>query len=89
VGSGSTTETTGLSNIFEDLSLSPCGGEILDNSRMAADSQNARKAIKSLPHPVLKNMKNFRFPANQIGPRCNSEEYASRQGMFKVYRAWV
>jgi hypothetical protein len=53
-GSGSTTETTDLSNIFENLSLSQSGGEILDNSRMAADSENARKAIKSLtPAPSI------------------------------------
>jgi hypothetical protein len=89
-GSGSTTETTDLSNIFEDLSLSPCGGEILENSRMAADSQSARKAIKSLtPTPSIEKYQEFPFPSEPDRPRCNSEEYASRQGKFKVYRVWV
>jgi CheY-like chemotaxis protein len=62
--SGSTTGTTDLSNIFEDLSLSPSGGEVLDNSRMAADSDNARKAIESpTPTPGIEKQQEFPFPS--------------------------
>lgn len=36
-----------LSSVFEELTLRPNGAEVLDNSRMASDSLNARKAIES------------------------------------------
>jgi CheY-like chemotaxis protein len=68
-GSGSTTGTTDLSNIFEDLSLSPSGGQILDNSRMAADSDNARKAIESpTPTPGIEKTQEFPFPSESDRP---------------------
>ncbi|ESZ90339.1 histidine kinase-group I protein [Sclerotinia borealis F-4128] len=56
--------TNDLSNVFEDLLLSPHGGEVLDNSRMAADSANARKAIESpTPNALLEKGKEFPFPS--------------------------
>ncbi len=68
-GSGSASGTTDLSNIFEDLSLSPSGGEILDNSRMAADSDNARKAIESpTPTPGVDKGHEFPFPRETDRP---------------------
>jgi CheY-like chemotaxis protein len=58
-----------LSNIFEDLSLSPSGGEFLDNSRMAADSDNARKAIESpTPTPGIERREEFPFPSEPERP---------------------
>jgi CheY-like chemotaxis protein len=62
--SGSSREDSNdLSNIFEELSLSPHGGEVLDNSRMAADSDNARKAIESpTPNALLEKHAEFPFP---------------------------
>jgi CheY-like chemotaxis protein len=63
------TETTDLSSMFEDLSLSPSGGEILDNSRMAADSDNARKAIESpTPTPGIEKGQEFPFPDETSRP---------------------
>ncbi|KAH8599507.1 hypothetical protein B0O99DRAFT_668831 [Bisporella sp. PMI_857] len=39
------------------------GGEVLDNSRMAADSENARKAIESpTPNAIVEKSKEFPFP---------------------------
>ena len=68
-GSGSATGTTDLSNVFEDLSLSPSGGEILDNSRMAAASENARKAIESpTPTPGIEKQAEFPFPSEPDRP---------------------
>ncbi|APA15995.1 hypothetical protein sscle_16g107650 [Sclerotinia sclerotiorum 1980 UF-70] len=55
--------TNDLSNVFEDLLISPHGGEVLDNSRMAADSENARKAIESpTPNALVEKGKEFPFP---------------------------
>ncbi|ATZ47737.1 hypothetical protein BCIN_03g00460 [Botrytis cinerea B05.10] len=55
--------TNDLSNVFEDLLISPNGGEVLDNSRMAADSENARKAIESpTPNALVEKGKEFPFP---------------------------
>ncbi|KAL3424135.1 hsp90-like protein [Phlyctema vagabunda] len=51
-------ENNDLSNVFEELTITP---EVLDNSRMAADSDNARKAIES-PTPVAVEEKNQEFP---------------------------
>ncbi|KAG4034547.1 hypothetical protein MFRU_003g05060 [Monilinia fructicola] len=62
VGQGSTND---LSNVFEDLLISPNGGEVLDNSRMAADSENARKAIESpTPNALVEKAKEFPFPSS-------------------------
>lgn len=49
---------TDLTNVFEELTISP---EVLDNSRMAADSVNARKAIES-PTPTAAEEKHVEFP---------------------------
>jgi CheY-like chemotaxis protein len=54
-------ESNDLSIVFEELSMSPHGGEVLDNSRMAADSDNARKAIES-PTPNAHSEKHHEFP---------------------------
>jgi CheY-like chemotaxis protein len=57
-------ETNDLSNVFEDLLISPRGGEVLDNSRMATDSDNARKAIESAtPNAIVEKAKEFPFPS--------------------------
>lgn len=62
---GTPAETNNLSDRFEDLSLSPCGGEVLDNSRMAASSDNARKAIESpAPSVAIEKQREFPFPAS-------------------------
>jgi CheY-like chemotaxis protein len=56
-------DTNDLSNVFEDLLISPRGGEVLDNSRMATDSDNARKAIESAtPNALVEKAKEFPFP---------------------------
>lgn len=76
-GSGSAiTETTDLSENFQELSISPRGGEVLDNSRMAAGSDNARKALES-PAPNLhaEKTQEFPFPSDlerSGSPRTNS-----------------
>jgi CheY-like chemotaxis protein len=49
-----------LTNIFEELSFAS-RGELLDNSRMATDSANARKAIES-PTPNAQVDKHAEFP---------------------------
>jgi CheY-like chemotaxis protein len=62
-------ESSDLSNVFEELSLSPHGGEILDNTRMAADSANARKAIESpTPSALVEKRAEFPFPPADDGP---------------------
>lgn len=64
---GTPSETNDLSDKFEDLSLSPGGGEVLDNSRMAAGSDNARKAIESpAPSVTLEKQREFPFPASDV-----------------------
>ncbi|KAH7342474.1 histidine kinase-group I protein [Rhexocercosporidium sp. MPI-PUGE-AT-0058] len=61
--SANTSESTDLSGVFEELSMSPRGGEVLDNSRMAADSANARKAIESpTPNAISEKHAEFPFP---------------------------
>lgn len=56
-------ESNDLSSVFEELSLSPNSAEILDNSRMAASSDNARKAIESpTPNAVTEKNEEFPFP---------------------------
>ncbi|KAH7412714.1 histidine kinase-group I protein [Cadophora sp. MPI-SDFR-AT-0126] len=58
-------ESTDLSNVFEELSMNPRGGEVLDNSRMATDSANARKAIESpTPNAVTEKHAEFPFPSS-------------------------
>ncbi|KAI9734183.1 MAG: hypothetical protein M1818_006610 [Claussenomyces sp. TS43310] len=61
--------STDLTNVFEELSLSPNGGEVLDNSRMAADSVNARKAIESpTPNAGIEKGQEFPFPTDAARP---------------------
>jgi len=63
--SGSSEGSNDLSAVFEDMSLAPIGGNLLDNSRMAAGSDNARKAIES-PTPTAngETTKEFPFPVD-------------------------
>ncbi|KAH8819213.1 histidine kinase-group I protein [Xylogone sp. PMI_703] len=57
-------ESSDLSKVFEEISLGPHGGEVLDNSRMAADSANARKAIESpTPNALVEKSHEFPFPS--------------------------
>lgn len=57
-------ETNDLNHIFEDVSMSPHGGEVLDNSRMAAPSSNARKALESpIPNAPMEKTQEFPFPS--------------------------
>jgi CheY-like chemotaxis protein len=61
-------ESNDLSSVFEGLSLSPRGGEVLDNTRMAADSDNARKAIESpTPNGGMEKSAEFPFPSLEEG----------------------
>jgi CheY-like chemotaxis protein len=58
-------ESSDLSIVFEELSLSPHSQEVLDNSRMAADSENARKAIESpTPNAIVEKHQEFPFPVD-------------------------
>jgi CheY-like chemotaxis protein len=57
-----TPESNDLSNVFEEMTLSAKGGEVLDNSRMAADSENARKAIESPTPNAGEKRTEFPFP---------------------------
>jgi len=52
-----------LSNVFEEMSSNPRRGEVLDNSRMASDSDNARKALESpTPNALVEKGAEFPFP---------------------------
>jgi CheY-like chemotaxis protein len=52
-----------LSNVFEELSISPGGAEVLDNSRMAAYNNNTRMVIESpTPNATLDDTEEFPFP---------------------------
>jgi CheY-like chemotaxis protein len=56
-------ENSDLSSTFDSLTLSPQGGEVLDNSRMSADSLNARKALESpTPQATIEKSAEFPFP---------------------------
>ncbi|TVY88634.1 Hybrid signal transduction histidine kinase B, partial [Lachnellula willkommii] len=57
-----------LSNVFEEMSVNPKRSEVLDNSRMAADSDNARKAIESPTPNALEIAAEFPFPAPEKQP---------------------
>ncbi|TVY33542.1 Hybrid signal transduction histidine kinase B [Lachnellula subtilissima] len=56
-----------LSNVFEEMSVNPKRSEVLDNSRMAADSDNARKAIES-PTPNALEIGEYPFPVPEKQP---------------------
>ncbi|KAG0648752.1 Autoinducer 2 sensor kinase phosphatase [Hyphodiscus hymeniophilus] len=65
----SSSESNDLSSVFEEMSLSPHSGELLDNSRMAADSDNARKAIESpTPNATVDKHQEFPFPIGDERP---------------------
>ncbi|KFY68172.1 hypothetical protein V498_10734 [Pseudogymnoascus sp. VKM F-4517 (FW-2822)] len=58
-------ESKTLGNVFEVLSLSPQGGEILDNSRLATGTENTRTAVQSFtPNASIENDTEFPFPAS-------------------------
>lgn len=73
-----------LTNVFEELSISAHLGELLDNSRMAADSDNARKAIES-PTPNAMPDKNaeFPFPYDSERPKAHSMP-GSKEGLGSI-----
>ncbi|TAQ84111.1 hypothetical protein B7494_g7570 [Chlorociboria aeruginascens] len=76
-----TTESTDLSNVFEELSPALHGGEVLDNSRMSADSDNARKAIESpTPNAVAEKAKEFPFPIDARSVASTAATSPSEQG---------
>jgi CheY-like chemotaxis protein len=58
-----------LSNVFEEMSINLKRGEVLDNSRMAADSDNARKALESpTPNALVEKDAEFPFPVSDDHP---------------------
>lgn len=62
-GAPSQPESSDLSKVFEELMLSPRGGAVLDNTRMSADSANARKALETpTPNAVVESSPEFPFP---------------------------
>ncbi|CAG8955286.1 hypothetical protein HYFRA_00011268 [Hymenoscyphus fraxineus] len=62
-----------MSNLFEEMTLNPAAGEVLDNSRMAADSDNARKAIESpTPNAVADKASEFPFPISDSPGKAKS-----------------
>lgn len=68
-----------LSSVFEELSSTPDGGEHLDNTRMASDSKNARKAIESPnPAPGMEKCKEYPFPIRVPSTTTISEPPESR-----------
>jgi CheY-like chemotaxis protein len=70
---GQNQENNDLTSVFEGLSLSPRGGEVLDNSRIAADSDNARKAIESpTPNALVEKSSEFPFPSPDVPPKSKS-----------------
>jgi hypothetical protein len=63
-GQSTQVESNDLSNVFKESSLSPQEGGVLDNNRMAADNDNARKAIESsTSNAVIEKHREFPFPA--------------------------
>jgi len=73
-----------LTNVFEELSVSAHRGELLDNSRMAADSDNARKAIES-PTPNALPDKNIEFPFPLLDPRPKGQSMPEiKEGLAPV-----
>jgi CheY-like chemotaxis protein len=75
-GPASIAESNDLSNVFEELSMSRHGTELLDNSRMAVDSDNARKAIES-PTPNAQTEKNVEFPFPTVDDRPSASKMHS------------
>jgi CheY-like chemotaxis protein len=61
----SPTQSNDLTNVFEELSFTH-NNELLDNSRMAVDTENARKAIES-PTPTHQD-KHAEFPFPSSSP---------------------
>lgn len=55
----------GVSNVFDDLALYPYRGEIFNNSQMAADTENACRAIVgSTPNASSEKHSEFPFPTS-------------------------
>jgi CheY-like chemotaxis protein len=78
------TESNDLSTIFEELSLGPHSGELLDNSRMAADSDNARKAIESpTPNASIVKHQEFPFPVEDRPPLSKGQSMPSDKESLK------
>lgn len=75
---GPSPESTDLTTVFEELSFSPRGGELLDNTRMAVDSDNARKAIESpTPNAAIEKTAEFPFPASPSKPLTTNADALS------------
>lgn len=73
-----------MSNVFEELSIRSHLGELLDNSRMAADSENARKAIESpTPNTVVNKHVEFPFPVSDLRPKAHSMP-GSKEGLVPI-----
>jgi CheY-like chemotaxis protein len=72
-------ERTDLSSVFEGLSPMPNAGEMLDNSRMSADSNNARKAIES-PTPGVPSEKYAEYPFPIEAPVSTTQRTAVASG---------
>ena len=62
--------SAGLNRVFEELSPTPNRGEVLDNSRMSADSCNARKAIESPTPGPMDTCMEFPFPVGAPLPKA-------------------
>ncbi|EKD19534.1 hsp90-like protein [Drepanopeziza brunnea f. sp. 'multigermtubi' MB_m1] len=74
-------ESSDLSSVFEELTMSPRGGEVLDNSRMAADSDNARKALESpTPSAVPEKHAEFPFPIPQVEEKLKTPPRLGKLG---------
>ncbi|KAG9233822.1 histidine kinase-group I protein [Amylocarpus encephaloides] len=74
-------ENDDVSPSFEEMTLKPMIGEVLDNSCMAADSDNARKVMESpTPNAPVEKSVEFPFPTIDEGlpPVSSSSKVASK-----------
>jgi CheY-like chemotaxis protein len=86
----SSTNPNDLSNRFEEMTLSPKGAELLDNSRMAADSHNARKAIESpTPNALVEKGSEFPFPIPSAENKTSLPKTKSLPGYKGALKAVV
>jgi len=74
----------GLNRVFEELSPTPNRGEVLDNSRMSADSYNARKAIESPTPGPLDTCIEFPFPVETLVSKNKNSLAARRAECFDI-----
>lgn len=72
----SSQDSSDLNNLFEELLMSPQGGEVLDNTRIAASSDNARKALES-PTPNAAVEKRVEFPFPTPEPNEQADHHTS------------